>query len=75
MAAEWYEKLVSVQDDLGLDRVTLAWYRNAGGNNADLPDICHPGDGSVVPDHADEVARWDSRPFSDLFASHTIVWV
>ena len=42
--------------------------RYAGGNNADLPPACHPGDGSVVPDHADEVADWDSRPFSDLFA-------
>mgnify|MGYP001823412550 CR=1 FL=1 len=73
MAADWYQKLVLVQDDLGLDRVTLVWYRNAGGNNADLPDICHPGDGKTVPDHADEVEAWDSRPFGDLFAHHTIV--
>ena len=73
MAADWYRKLVSRQDDLGLERITLAWYRNAGGNNADLPDACHPGDGKTVPDHADQVAGWDSRPFSDLFAGHTIV--
>ncbi|MEN8008653.1 MAG: hypothetical protein ABFS42_16710 [Candidatus Krumholzibacteriota bacterium] len=73
MAADWYLKLVSEQDALGLDRVTLAWYPNAGGNNADLPDACHPGDGQTVPHHADEVEGWDSRPFTDLFATHTIV--
>jgi len=73
MAADWYRKLVSELDALGLDRVTLAWYRNAGGNNADLPPNCHPGDGEIVPDHADQVAKWDSRPFRDLFSTHTMV--
>jgi len=73
MAAEWYKKLVSEQNALGLDRITLAWYPNAGSNNADLPDACHPGDGTIVPDHADQVAGWDSRPFTDLFATHSVV--
>ena len=73
MAADWYRKLGSEQDALGLDRITLAWYRNAGGNNADLPAACHPGDGQTVPNHADEVEGWDSRPFSDLFTTHTLV--
>ncbi len=73
MAADWYQKLVSEQNALGLDRITLAWYRNAGGNNADLPAACHPGVGRTVPNHADEVMEWDSRPFSDLFSSHTLV--
>ena len=73
MAADWHQKLVSEQNSLGLDMITLAWYRNAGGNNADLPPACHPGDGTIVPDHADEVTDWDSRPFTDLFATHTMV--
>ncbi len=73
MAADWHQKLVSEQNTLGLDRITLAWYRNAGGNNADLPAACHPGDGTIVPDHADEVADWDSRTFADLFLTHTMV--
>jgi len=73
MAADWYLKLVSEQNELGLDRITLAWYRNAGGNNADLPGACHPGNGKTVPNHADEVEGWDSRPFSDLFSTHTMV--
>lgn len=73
MAADWYQKLVSEQNALGLDRITLAWYRNAGGNNADLPDICHPGDGKIIPDHADQVAAWNSRPFTDLFGTHSVV--
>lgn len=73
MAADWYQKLVSEQKALELDRITLAWYRNAGGNNADLPDACHRGDGTTVPGHADEVKGWDNRPFTDLFATHTIV--
>ncbi len=73
MAADWYLKLVSEQEALGLDRITLAWYRNAGGNNADLPAECHPGDGGTVPDHADQVADWASHPFADIFANHTMV--
>jgi len=73
MAADWYQKLVSEQDNLGLDRITLAWYPNAGGNNADLPAACHPGDGKIVPNHADEVSGWDSRPFADLFSTHSMV--
>jgi hypothetical protein len=73
MAADWYRKLLSEQGALGLNRITLAWYPNAGGNNADLPDACHPSDGETVPNHADEVSGGDSRPFSDIFATHTIV--
>ncbi len=73
MAADWYQKLVSEQDALGLDRITLAWYPNAGGNNADLPAACYPGDGETVPAHADEVSGWDSRPFADVFSTHTMV--
>jgi len=73
MAADWYRKLVSEQDNLGLDRITLAWYPNAGGNNADLPAACHPGNGETVPSHADEISGWDSRPFTDLFSTHTMI--
>ena len=73
MAADWYRKLVSEQDALGLDRITLAWYPNAGGNNADLPAACHPGDGETVPAHAAEISGWDSRPFADVFSTHTMV--
>ena len=37
MAADWARALAGEAAALGLARVTLAWYRNAGGNNADLP--------------------------------------
>jgi len=73
MAAAWYQALLTEQAALGLDRLTLAWYRNAGGNNADLPADCHPADGTRVPDHADELAALPSLPFTDLFAGHTLV--
>jgi hypothetical protein len=73
MAADWYRKLVSEQDALGLDRITLAWYPNTGSNNADLPAACHPGDGETVPAHADEISGWDSRPFADVYSNHTMV--
>ncbi len=48
MAADWFKALQSEKAALGLDRLTLAWYRNAGGNNADLPTIWHSGDGHTV---------------------------
>jgi len=73
IAADWFRKLVSEQDNLGVDRITLAWYPNAGGNNADLPAACYPGDGETVPAHVDEVSGLDSRPFADLFSTHTMV--
>ncbi|MBE0564997.1 MAG: hypothetical protein IH621_03505, partial [Krumholzibacteria bacterium] len=57
---------------LGLERVTLAWYRNAGGNNADLPPVCHPDTGGPVPGHADQL-RGAGLSFARLFADHSIV--
>jgi aminopeptidase len=73
LAAGWYLALQEKIAELGLPRLTLAWYRNAGGNNADLPELCHPGDGLTVPDHADAVAGTASIPFTRLFAEHSLV--
>jgi hypothetical protein len=73
LAAGWFQALQGEMAALGLPRLTLAWYRNAGGNNADLPPACHPGDGSAVPAHADEVAGWPEISFSELFAAHSLV--
>ncbi|MCP4574596.1 MAG: hypothetical protein GY838_19780 [bacterium] len=71
LAAAWYEALTGELEALGLPRLTLAWYRNAGGNNADLPPRCHPG-GGAVPDHADQLTG-EGIAFAELFADHTMV--
>ncbi len=72
MAANWYRKLLDEKDALGLERLTLGWYRNAGGNNADLPGTCVPGDGLTVPGNADELTG-EAVPFAELFANHSMV--
>ncbi len=72
LAAEWAARLAEARDELGLPRVTLAWYRNAGGNNADLPADCHPGIGEVLH-HADELAGREAVPFERLFAEHSLL--
>ncbi len=71
LAAAWYTALEGELEALGLPRLTLAWYRNAGGNNADLPARCHPG-GGAVPDHADQLTG-EGIPFAELFAEHSLV--
>lgn len=73
MAAQWYLSLQDQMARLGLEPLTLAWYRNAGGNNADLPEVCHPGDGHTVPAEADELEGTPSLTFGDLFRQHSLV--
>ena len=72
MSARWYDLLHDQLVALGLPRVTLAWYANAGGNNADLPVTCHVADGSEIPDDAAALPGTET-PFTDLFAAHSIV--
>ncbi len=72
MAAHWFNALQSEQEALGLKRLTLCWYRNAGGNNADLPTTWQSGDGQTVFNHADE-PETKKETFADLFASHSLV--
>jgi len=73
MAADWYLALQEEVAKLGLDRLTLAWYRNAGGNNADLPAMCHPGDGLTVPASADDLDGTSAISFDRLFRDHSLV--
>ncbi|MCB1185284.1 hypothetical protein KDM41_17840 [bacterium] len=72
MAAAWYRGLKGEMAALGLDRLTLAWYRNAGGNNADLPSVCVPGDGETVYADADALSG-PGLAFDELFATHSMV--
>jgi len=72
MAARWYRDLLGEMDTLNLERLSLAWYRNAGGNNADLPETCVLGDGLTVFNHADEL-KGDPVPFTEIWATHSMV--
>ncbi len=72
MAAQWYLELLTEQKALGLQRITLAWYRNAGGNNADLPETCVAGDGLTVWGNADDLTG-ETTTFAELFATHSMV--
>lgn len=72
MAADWYVGLKDEMGALGLERLTLAWYRNAGGNNADLPATYFAGDGHTVFMSADDLPAQTST-FDALFRTHTMV--
>jgi len=73
MAADWVRKLNQEIEALGLPRVTLAWYPNAGGNNADLPETCVVGAGEEVLDSAAQLAGRAAIQFRDLFETHSLV--
>ncbi len=72
MATEWFLALQEEKKALGLESLTLAWYRNAGGNNADLPATYHAGDGHTVYATADDLPA-DQEEFAQLFRTHTMV--
>ncbi len=73
MAAGWYKSLLTETQAMGLDKLTLLWYPNVGGNNGDLPEMCHPGDGTMVPQHSRDILDTPSLSFAELFAQHSIV--
>ncbi len=73
MAVQWVTALREVQGELGLERITLAWYPNVGGNNADLPSDCFPAASEAVLDHAEDLAGAAKVPFAELFATHSLV--
>ena len=73
MAARWSELLTGEREALGLPRVTMAWFRNAGGNNADLPPEAVVGEPGWVPDHVDQMVGRAAVSFSRLFDEHSLV--
>lgn len=79
---DWHARLVeaAARGDLGggrgepgIRRVTLAWYRNAGGNNADLPPDWRDGRDRPVPSAWNEVREWPAQPFARLYAEHSLL--
>ena len=73
LAQAWGRLLTEQRAALGLERVTVAWYRNAGSNNADLPADCVCGDADFLPTSAADLAGRPVLPFSELFAAHSLV--
>ncbi len=72
LAADWARLLAGERERLGLQRITLVWYRNAGSNNADLPATAVMGEDGWLPTDASELEGRDTVPFTDLFAAHTM---
>lgn len=75
LAAGWYDGLRAAAGELGFERVTLAWYRNVGGNNADLPATgwTHEAIGGTVPDDADTLAACPTVAMADVLQGHSII--
>lgn len=72
MAARWYRDLLGEMDALKLERLSLAWYRNAGNNNADLPETCVLGDGLTVFNHANDLTG-EPIAFTEIWKTHSMV--
>jgi hypothetical protein len=79
LAAGWYDALRQAGPELGVPKVTLAWYRNAGGNNADLPAACCLHDdargpaAAAVPAHADELSAFPAVDLAGVLSGHSII--
>jgi hypothetical protein len=73
MATNWAALLNEAKDELGLEAVTLAWYHNAGGNNADLPELCIPLSADKVLNSVDELEGCQAISFNTLFTDHSMI--
>jgi hypothetical protein len=73
LAADWARRLTGERESLGLARVTLAWYPNAGSNNAELPSEAILGDPGELPADPPPVDGPAAVPFAELFATHSLV--
>lgn len=72
MVADWYEKLSSEEDALGLEGVSLVLYRNVRSNNADLPEGACIHRGGPLPERADDLSG-ELLPMERILAEHQIV--
>jgi len=73
MAHEWARLLRAELDTLNLARVSLAWYRNCGSNNADLPADCVIELDLETPATWDDIADRNTTDFADLFGNHSLI--
>ncbi|MFH1841592.1 MAG: hypothetical protein ABIF77_00155 [bacterium] len=73
MAHEWARLLQSESASLNLARISLAWYRNCGSNNADLPAGCVVDPDLETPADWGDIADRNTVDFADLFRSHSLI--
>lgn len=73
LAAGWFDSLAGEKKTLKLDRLTLAWFPNAGGNNADLPTHAVCGAPGWIPTQSSDLVDRETVPFATLFAEHSMV--
>ncbi|MFH1130855.1 MAG: hypothetical protein V1754_05930 [Pseudomonadota bacterium] len=74
LAADWFEKLSSRKETLGLD-VDLFLYRNVRMSNADLPSTAHQYEHGHIPVSAEKLDSSNAKSFTSIFQTHTIFLV
>jgi len=72
MAADWHACLSRGARELGLETVSLVFYRNARRNNADLPERAAVHAGGPLPEEAESVET-AGEPFADILSRHQIL--
>jgi len=72
MAAEWAELLALKASELGLERITLALYRNPRANNADLPATATIHEDGPLPETADGFES-STVAFDHIFENYQIL--
>ncbi len=72
LAAGWVRALREAESELGL-ACHLLVYRNAGSNNAPLPETAWLLDPDTLPDAAEELPTEAAVPMNELLAAHPIL--
>jgi len=72
MVADWYERLSTAGGALGLDGVSLVFYRNVHSNNADLPERALLHEGGTLPERAEQLGD-TLLPMEQILAEHRII--
>jgi hypothetical protein len=72
MAADWHGRLADGAGELGLQEVSLVFYRNARRNNADLPEMASVHTGGPLPETAGGIEE-SGEPLAEILARHQIL--
>jgi len=73
MVVDWHERLRTAGPSIGLDRVSLVFYRNVRRNNADLPEQAYPQTAGTIPTRAEELSGQAGTAMAEIFSEHRLI--
>jgi leucyl aminopeptidase (aminopeptidase T) len=73
MAADWHARLLEAGASIGLDRVSLVFYRNVRSNNADLPEQAFPYVSGSLPARAEALDEQAGTAMAEVLSEHRLL--